>query len=338
MALGTYEQLRGLSLPELGGAQCAEAEVSVDEAAEVVVRRAAALEALGPHAVAESAPAEEEALEESRGIDVGPDGNTVRGHVAAAALPKSISPANLGPKLTIIEEAAPSPNEKSTGSPVPSSASRRWLASGLTRERTFRFLSAGRRAAPKLCAGAGAGGEGPAVFEEVEEGALERDDEPIGGRIGRIWSRVTRSLSSAFQRIASSGAQMSVLGKGDEGDDDRPSPVGKVIVEVDGQRGKKDVEAGGESILLYRLGSFSALTVFAADDAKQQARDGRLVRAEHRQDGDVAWSVYFEYVKKLGLPTSAVVLALLFGGQALSLASDWWLAKWSRSGDQADLR
>ena len=58
---------------------------------------------------------------------------------------------------------------------------------------------------------------------------------------------------------------------------------------------------------------------------------------EHRQEGDVSWGVYWAYVHRLGLGYSAGVTALLFGGQACSVASDWWLANWSRAGNQADL-
>ncbi len=58
----------------------------------------------------------------------------------------------------------------------------------------------------------------------------------------------------------------------------------------------------------------------------------------HRQEGNVSWRVYWSYVNQLGLLSSLGVTVLLFGGQAVSVASDWWLALWSRAGDQADLR
>ena len=57
-----------------------------------------------------------------------------------------------------------------------------------------------------------------------------------------------------------------------------------------------------------------------------------------RQEGDVSWTVYWMYIKQLGLLSSLGVTVLLFGGQAVSVASDWWLALWSRAGNQADLK
>lgn len=59
---------------------------------------------------------------------------------------------------------------------------------------------------------------------------------------------------------------------------------------------------------------------------------------EHRHAGDVPWSVYWSYVKQLGLTSTGGILLMLLGGQACSVASDWWLALWSRAGNQADLK
>jgi hypothetical protein len=48
--------------------------------------------------------------------------------------------------------------------------------------------------------------------------------------------------------------------------------------------------------------------------------------------------VYWSYVEKLGLPFSGGILLMLLGGQACSVASDWWLAMWSRADNQGDLK
>lgn len=71
---------------------------------------------------------------------------------------------------------------------------------------------------------------------------------------------------------------------------------------------------------------------------RSEIKAGKLVQREYRQEGDVSWSVYWSYVKQLGLVWSFGITLMLVGGQACSVASDWWLAMWSRAGDQADLK
>lgn len=68
------------------------------------------------------------------------------------------------------------------------------------------------------------------------------------------------------------------------------------------------------------------------------ARAGRLVRAEKRQEGVVPWAVYGRYLHSLGWVSSLAVLFMLLGGQACSVASDWWLANWARASNQGDLQ
>ncbi|GAX82138.1 hypothetical protein CEUSTIGMA_g9566.t1 [Chlamydomonas eustigma] len=93
-----------------------------------------------------------------------------------------------------------------------------------------------------------------------------------------------------------------------------------------------EVEAEAEKGCDSNSGSGSLLSDVA------HAQSGRLVKAEHRQEGDVSWAVYWLYIRKLGMPSTIAVTILLIGGQAVSVASDWWLSLWSRASNQADLR
>jgi hypothetical protein len=67
---------------------------------------------------------------------------------------------------------------------------------------------------------------------------------------------------------------------------------------------------------------------------------GQLVAAEGREIGSVAWSVYGQYCKQIGLVTVALLTVALFAGQGLALAAEWWLALWAASprADQSNVR
>ncbi len=56
--------------------------------------------------------------------------------------------------------------------------------------------------------------------------------------------------------------------------------------------------------------------------------------------GSVPWSVYGSYCRHMGLPLAGLIGVGLVAGQAAFLASEWWLALWSRAQgpDQADDR
>jgi hypothetical protein len=58
---------------------------------------------------------------------------------------------------------------------------------------------------------------------------------------------------------------------------------------------------------------------------------GQLVRDEGRESGSVKLSVYIEYARYIGVAISLVLGAAMIGGQGAYLASDLWLAFWSRS-------
>ncbi|GLC33196.1 hypothetical protein PLESTB_000360400 [Pleodorina starrii] len=63
----------------------------------------------------------------------------------------------------------------------------------------------------------------------------------------------------------------------------------------------------------------------------QKADAGKLVQSEDRVTGTVSWRVYASYCRHLGLLATALIWAAMFAGQAVFLASEWWLALWSRS-------
>lgn len=56
---------------------------------------------------------------------------------------------------------------------------------------------------------------------------------------------------------------------------------------------------------------------------------GALVMRERREAGGVTWAVYRSYVSRLG-PVMVLLMVLgLVSGQAVFLASEWWLALWA---------
>ncbi|KXZ43142.1 hypothetical protein GPECTOR_100g14 [Gonium pectorale] len=68
---------------------------------------------------------------------------------------------------------------------------------------------------------------------------------------------------------------------------------------------------------------------------------GALVgEPEERATGGVAWSVYGDYLRRLGLVTLALVLAACTAAQAAYVAVGWWLADWARAStaEQGDVR
>lgn len=80
--------------------------------------------------------------------------------------------------------------------------------------------------------------------------------------------------------------------------------------------------------------------VAAAAAASSPSNNGQLVQEEGREAGSVALSVYAEYARFIGTAISLVLWAAMFAGQGAYLASDLWLALWSRSGagSQGDVR
>ncbi|GIM00727.1 hypothetical protein Vretimale_5639, partial [Volvox reticuliferus] len=71
-----------------------------------------------------------------------------------------------------------------------------------------------------------------------------------------------------------------------------------------------------------------------------QQQQGKLVQLEDRVTGSVSWRVYASYCRHLGLLATALIWVALFAGQAVFLASEWWLALWSRadSSEQGNIR
>ena len=77
-----------------------------------------------------------------------------------------------------------------------------------------------------------------------------------------------------------------------------------------------------------------------SSDTTKAAPSGQLVLDEGRESGSVKLSVYVEYARYIGFAVSLVLWAAMIGGQGAYLASDLWLAFWSRSspGSQGDDR
>ena len=65
---------------------------------------------------------------------------------------------------------------------------------------------------------------------------------------------------------------------------------------------------------------------------------GRLLVTEEREAGSVGWGVYLSYLLLMNPLASGLIAVLLCGGQAMYLASDWWLAMWSNAPDQGQPR
>ena len=53
--------------------------------------------------------------------------------------------------------------------------------------------------------------------------------------------------------------------------------------------------------------------------------------AEGRETGTVKWSVYLSYGSSIGTILSFLLLIAMVAGQGAYVATDWWLASWSRA-------
>lgn len=75
------------------------------------------------------------------------------------------------------------------------------------------------------------------------------------------------------------------------------------------------------------------------DEAAADAADkGQLVQLEGRETGTIKLGVYLSYAQAIGVAITVIVWVLLFTGQAVYLASDWWLALWSQSSPDDQIR
>lgn len=58
---------------------------------------------------------------------------------------------------------------------------------------------------------------------------------------------------------------------------------------------------------------------------------GQLVQEEGREAGSVRASVYLDYALYIGMAITVVLCVAMLCGQGIYLASDLWLAFWSKS-------
>jgi ATP-binding cassette, subfamily C (CFTR/MRP), member 1 len=72
--------------------------------------------------------------------------------------------------------------------------------------------------------------------------------------------------------------------------------------------------------------------------AEALGRSGRLITAEDRATGSVPWSIYGKYCSKVGLGRVAAIAALLLGGQAVFLFSEYWLAMWASKTEEVQAK
>ena len=117
----------------------------------------------------------------------------------------------------------------------------------------------------------------------------------------------------------------------------------EVFIEDESQTKAPDGFLRGFSRRLTRILSSAVLSPLAKklhESESEANAKGKLVKAEHRTEGDVAFSVYKAYCIRFGLLSMKIVLTLLICGQAAYVASDWWLALWSRGAmmPQSELR
>jgi ATP-binding cassette subfamily C (CFTR/MRP) protein 1 len=135
----------------------------------------------------------------------------------------------------------------------------------------------------------------------------------------------------------------------------RPAPLRKegggdetfdVFVEDEAETKPPEGFFRGFSRKLTRLVSSAVFSMtdvtkkFQESNEQEANSKGKLIKAEHRTEGDVAWEVYKGYGLRFGVLTMSIVFVLLVCGQAAYVASDWWLALWSRGQrwPQADLQ
>ena len=130
----------------------------------------------------------------------------------------------------------------------------------------------------------------------------------------------------------------------------RPAPVrkqggGEFVEDEQEAKSQPNGFFRGFSRRLTRILSSAFLSITDVAKKLQESDEdanakGKLVKAEHRTEGDVSWGVYQGYCQRFGLMSMVFVCIFLFLGQAAYVASDWWLALWSRGSGmpQSDLR
>jgi hypothetical protein len=91
-----------------------------------------------------------------------------------------------------------------------------------------------------------------------------------------------------------------------------------------------DNAAAGDAAAVGGKGVSNGLTSIKGSSAGG-APVGQLVAAEGREIGSVAWSVYGQYCRQIGLVTVTLLTVALFAGQGFALAAEWWLALWAAS-------
>ncbi|EFJ47496.1 hypothetical protein VOLCADRAFT_30254, partial [Volvox carteri f. nagariensis] len=105
--------------------------------------------------------------------------------------------------------------------------------------------------------------------------------------------------------------------------------VDEVVLDddVDGDRAPAGTE--GEEEKVTTAGDAAAAAAASLAVASSGSED--LVQSEDRVTGTVSWRVYGSYCRHLGLMATGFICAAMFAGQAVFLASEWWLALWSRA-------
>ena len=68
-----------------------------------------------------------------------------------------------------------------------------------------------------------------------------------------------------------------------------------------------------------------------------RAAEKQLVKAEGKETGRVAFDVYWNFTRHIGLLPTLVAFFILFVCRGLYILTDWWVALWASDSDQDDL-
>ncbi|KAG2425890.1 hypothetical protein HYH02_014893 [Chlamydomonas schloesseri] len=92
------------------------------------------------------------------------------------------------------------------------------------------------------------------------------------------------------------------------------------------------------SMALSGGGGGNGIVTVSKSTSLTRVDTGKLVASEDKATGTVSWAVYGRYCRHMGLGATAFIVAGMLAGQGVFLASEWWLALWSRAdaGDQGN--
>ncbi|XP_070536868.1 ATP-binding cassette sub-family C member 9-like [Ptychodera flava] len=69
-------------------------------------------------------------------------------------------------------------------------------------------------------------------------------------------------------------------------------------------------------------------------DAAKMKPGGRLIEKEERKKGSVSWKIYLTYAKAVKFPLVSVIVLFFLAQGAAQILTNFWLARWSESGEE----